>query len=611
MRIVMFGSVLLQLRSRGRVGAAALVGLALLSSVAVVAQPGEAHARRGGSPSYQIEREPNPGDPLTIVVSLDEQRLKVFDSQGLVATSKISSGTRSNPTPTGVFSVLEKNRTHFSNLYYSAPMPNMQRLTWSGIALHAGDLPGYPASHGCIRLPHAFSKQLFAMTRIGTRVIVDDELVEPQSILHPRLFTALPPGEHAIPKPVRRPDTLGVRSAAAGVGSVSALLGVTPAAAAEAAIEIAKAHDTKADTASEGPQQRTRAIALAERQQVIDDLAAAVAAREKDFDTATQRVDDLSRRLKDQQAALRRANSDLQQLERDVRRAEGAVTTAQRDMQTFVRVQQREIARAKARAERRQRLHEQDGASKRSTASLLRRAAQREAEAKRDAEALEAARKKERDLEHAILDRERQLQVARAAVPTQANIIAAYKDAVAALTAELASSRTLVTQTRAAKNNAEAEHRRAVAAFRQFSKPPTIMISRATGKLHVRQGFEDVYEAPVTIDMPRAALGTHVFTAARYLDSRETDLDWRVLTVTDVTPSLPRRPRKGLRQTAAIVDTALPPPPTASNALDRIEISEDVRQRITELVKPGSTLIVTDLPISRETGKGTDLIVEH
>ena len=107
-----------------------------------------------------------------VVVSLTDQMLYAYDGDELIAVSTISSGKDSHPTPTGIFPIMQKARFHRSNQYNDAPMPYMQRLDNYGIALHAGDLPGYPASHGCIRLPKKFAAKLFAATEIGTEVMV-------------------------------------------------------------------------------------------------------------------------------------------------------------------------------------------------------------------------------------------------------------------------------------------------------------------------------------------------------------------------------------------------------------------------------------------------------
>ena len=122
--------------------------------------------------------------PLQMLVSLKEQKIRVYRGTELIRTAPISSGSPGRSTPSGVFSILEKRRRHFSNLYNSAPMPYMQRLTWSGVAMHQGRLPGYPASHGCIRLPRDFAKDLFGITERGLHVVVTREPAEPESIRH-------------------------------------------------------------------------------------------------------------------------------------------------------------------------------------------------------------------------------------------------------------------------------------------------------------------------------------------------------------------------------------------------------------------------------------------
>jgi lipoprotein-anchoring transpeptidase ErfK/SrfK len=127
--------------------------------------------------------------PLKIVVILDIQRMYVFDNDSLVAFSTISSGKKGKETPTGDFTILQKNIDHKSNLYSDAPMPFMQRLTWDGIALHAGRNPGYPASHGCIRLPPSFAKALFGITKMDDRVVVlqDTSKPAPPKIVPPKV----------------------------------------------------------------------------------------------------------------------------------------------------------------------------------------------------------------------------------------------------------------------------------------------------------------------------------------------------------------------------------------------------------------------------------------
>ena len=113
--------------------------------------------------------------PLLLTIDLTAQRVMVYRDGALIAASAISTGDLGRETPTGVFTILEKKVMHRSTTYDNAPMPYMQRLTSKGIAIHAGDLPGYPASHGCIRLPNEFAKQLYGVTELGTQVMITDD----------------------------------------------------------------------------------------------------------------------------------------------------------------------------------------------------------------------------------------------------------------------------------------------------------------------------------------------------------------------------------------------------------------------------------------------------
>ncbi|MGC2339586.1 MAG: L,D-transpeptidase, partial [Pseudolabrys sp.] len=126
--------------------------------------------------------------PLQIIISVADQRISVYDDGTLIARSSVSTGVQGHPTPIGVFSVIGKELWHRSNIYSAAPMPYMQRITWSGIALHAGVLPGHPASHGCIRLANDFAIRLWRLTKRGTRVIIARHDVQPVQIASLRLF---------------------------------------------------------------------------------------------------------------------------------------------------------------------------------------------------------------------------------------------------------------------------------------------------------------------------------------------------------------------------------------------------------------------------------------
>jgi len=146
----------------------------------------------------------HPQMPLIINVSIAKQRVRVYDANGFFAEAPVSTGMPGHPTPMGVFSVIQKDRYHHSTIYSGAPMPFMQRITWGGVALHAGYLPGYPASHGCIRMPEAFAIKMWGWTKMGARVIVSPGELTPASFEH----SLLPTMKVAPPPPVaEQPDT--------------------------------------------------------------------------------------------------------------------------------------------------------------------------------------------------------------------------------------------------------------------------------------------------------------------------------------------------------------------------------------------------------------------
>ena len=141
--------------------------------------------------------------PLKIVVLLDIQRMYVFQNDSLIGFTTISAGKKGKETPTGIFNILQKNVDHKSNLYSNAPMPYMQRLTWDGIALHAGHIPGYPASHGCIRMPLAFAKSLYGVTSMDQEVVVLQNTSTPVKRPEPK---PVPVPEQPVPvEPVAAP----------------------------------------------------------------------------------------------------------------------------------------------------------------------------------------------------------------------------------------------------------------------------------------------------------------------------------------------------------------------------------------------------------------------
>jgi lipoprotein-anchoring transpeptidase ErfK/SrfK len=205
--------------------------------------------RQGQSKAGKPERStPKASEgPILAIVSLSSQRINVYGRRGHLAESAVSSGKPGHRTPTGIFSVIQKNRYHESNIYSGAPMPWMQRLTWSGIALHGGVVPRYPASHGCIRMTHEFAARMWDLTRLGARVVVSPYDVEAVSFTHP-----------ALPVPTmteKAPDTV------AEVRMGPAALEI--ATASSATVTGASLHSGALASNLEGPQRRARGSRIA------------------------------------------------------------------------------------------------------------------------------------------------------------------------------------------------------------------------------------------------------------------------------------------------------------------------------------------------------------
>lgn len=169
------------------VGTIFLASSSLAQQVALDGRPVLAAASQLKAGEYVWAPELAPDGPALAIVNLETQRLIVFRNGVPFAASTVSSGKTGHETPTGVFTILQKAKEHYSKTYDNAPMPNMQRLTWRGIALHAGNLPGYPASHGCVRLPSKFSALLFGATSLGMTVVITEVPVGPELSRTPEL----------------------------------------------------------------------------------------------------------------------------------------------------------------------------------------------------------------------------------------------------------------------------------------------------------------------------------------------------------------------------------------------------------------------------------------
>ncbi len=232
------------------------------------------HGKKIAAPQKEAGK---PQGPLIIAISIQKQNLKIYDAKGFFAETPISTGMAGHPTPMGVFSVIQKHKLHHSNIYSGAPMPYMQRITWSGVAMHAGVLPGYPASHGCIRMPMAFAVKMWGWTRMGARVVVTPGETTPADFSHPLLMAQKVAPQPAVanePNPDAAPAaSLELRPTVGHDGGVKSVMSEPPPAApltqtadARAALPATNAPVTMTDATSSGgnPSPRNEAAARGE-----------------------------------------------------------------------------------------------------------------------------------------------------------------------------------------------------------------------------------------------------------------------------------------------------------------------------------------------------------
>lgn len=513
-----------------------------------------------GNKTQEVVADRKAEGPLVITVSLRRQRVSVWDRSGLMMEAPISSGKLGTPTPTGIFSILQKNRIHYSNLYDSAPMPNMQRITWSGVALHAGALPGYPASHGCIRLPHSFSKRLFEVTQMGTRVIVAYDPVRPETIEHEQLFAAYPDSGasmHALVPGETRVADASDMTAAGPPREVGSVIGVSTALASETPAEFDAIMNLRARRKAEMEQ---LAAAVADAQ---GEKAAVLAAAK----SVLQGLEGRKNALRDARAAANRLAADARKAEQSARAANDKLTKFSQSVVRKTGFTPEDVARG---AEEEDRLE---------TAAL---------DLADAAEAAKAA----------------QAKGAEALAAAEAALIDANKTRTEAVSKVQAAN---VKLNQAIEADAAAKRREA-----KRKEPVHVFISRKTQKLYVRQGYEPILETPVIIDRPEELLGTHVFTAMP-AEQAKAGVSWSVASIPTPTAAVSYKGSKAERMKAAAdaerTAAELRRSQTAQAALARINMPDDVRLQIEDVMKPGSSLIVSDNGLSNETGKFTDFIV--
>jgi hypothetical protein len=475
-----------------RWGPPAIVTLAAMA--ALTALSGDAAARQARpAPPTEATAPRDAGEPIMAIVSIKSQQVTFYDAEGWILRAPVSTGTTGRETPAGIFAILEKDKDHHSTLYDDASMPHMQRITWNGIALHGGPLPGYAASHGCVRMPYGFAEKLFDKTRIGMRVIVSPNDAAPVDFSHPALFV---PSAAAIAAAPARAEPLAREAAEAAKAADEAKKAVAKAATKSTLLTasvrklewLKKAADLELAFADKmlaaADQTKTRAEGLKQK------AAAKAAELATQLDTAKA---DLKSKLDAATAAKDAATTDDE--------AKKAAATAAREAALLTAsLQKLEWLKKSADAEL-------AFADKALAAADQARA--RAEDVKRKAAAKAA-------------DLGTQFDTAKADAKSAADAAAAAKDAVKAAETKSAA---------AAKAALEAK-----LALEPFS----IYISRATQKLYVRRNthkpapdgggevFDATIEVPVTIRDPGKRIGTHVFTA---MANKDAGLRWTAVSI--------------------------------------------------------------------------------
>jgi L,D-transpeptidase catalytic domain len=191
---------------------AAIAALTALTADAAARQTRSAARQARPAPPVEATAPRDAGEPIMAIVSIKTQQVTFYDADGWILRAPVSTGTKGRETPAGIFAVIQKDKDHHSSLYDDAWMPNMQRITWNGVALHGGPLPGYAASHGCVRMPYGFAEKLFDKTRIGMRVIISPNDAAAVEFSHPALFV---PNVVAVAAAPARAETLAREAAEA------------------------------------------------------------------------------------------------------------------------------------------------------------------------------------------------------------------------------------------------------------------------------------------------------------------------------------------------------------------------------------------------------------
>jgi L,D-transpeptidase catalytic domain len=446
-----------------------LAATATLTALSV-APPGHAAVTQARPPQpTATTAQRDAGEPIMAVISIKSQQVTIYDAEGWILRAPVSTGTTGRETPAGIFSVVEKDKDHHSNLYDDASMPNMQRITWSGIAMHGGPLPGHPASHGCVRLPYDFAENLFDKTPMGMRVIISPDDAEPVAFSDPALFA---PDADAIAAAPGRAEKLAVEATEAAKAADEAK---------KAAIEAQRSTVALATSLRKQEWIKTRADAeLAFAEKAVAGARANQAGAEGQKQKAAAKAQELGTQL-DTAKADAKSKADAAGAPPDAAAAREAATLT-------ASLRKLELLKTRADAE----LASADKVLAAANANLTR------AEDQKQKAAAKAAEFKT------------QLDAAKAEAKSKLDAAAAAQSAAKAAEAKR-------TDTGKAARDAKLA-----------LEPVSLFISRKTQRIYVRHGIEPGYDLPVTIRDPDKPLGTHIFTAMARTDG---GLRWTAVTI--------------------------------------------------------------------------------
>jgi lipoprotein-anchoring transpeptidase ErfK/SrfK len=551
---------------------------------APMAQPRKPKTRRPSAKAGAAIKEANakPHGPLIIAVSIEQQKVRVYDSNGLFAESPVSTGMKGHSTPMGVFSVIQKHKLHHSNIYSNAPMPYMQRITWSGVAMHAGALPGYPASHGCIRMPMAFAMKMWNWTRMGARVIVTPGQITPARFAHPLLVA-----QKVVPQPLIANDPATDAPAVKSDKGADAGSATRPANANHADSSLVNSSLANSKVSLDLRSTVGHAAPLREQTHTADARGALPA-----INAVVTMSDATPSAAKVQPAG-------------DTSNAEAAADAPKSEPETNA-ADASEPAKTEVSASENVNAADKPGEAKVEASS----------EAKSDeanTEAPTAALAKAEPAIEAPKVEEAKTPESKPADSKPTESRAAEKPVKAVADAPAGPAAAPDVKKDAARLPGAEKPARA--------EPPrrpgqiAVFVSRKDSKLYVRENFKPQFDVPITIAPSDRPLGTHVFTAEA--DKNDPNLlRWSVVSLPVTARNAARTDeddRAARRRKVAGGASAEPKPlpNSPAEALDRIAIAPEAMARIAEILTTGGSIVVSDHGISHggETGEGTDFIV--